>query len=91
VDLLDHLLGVLDHAGARDDRQDQPVLGVVGDVVPPVSLVVIGRVGGVAMRRLLGDERPFLVELDLAGLGGKRPRVRRGRLGRAARPCEPAA
>ena len=47
------------------------MLGVEGDVVPLVPLVVIGRVGGVAVLLLLGDERPLLIELDLAGPGGK--------------------
>ncbi len=39
------------------------MLGVVGDVVPPVSLVIVGRVIGVAVGLLLGDERPLLMEL----------------------------
>ena len=58
-------------SGAGDHRQDQPVLGVVGDVVPPVPLLVIVRVERVAVGLLLEDERPLLVELDLTGLGGK--------------------
>jgi hypothetical protein len=91
VGLADDLLGVLGRAGAGDDGQDQAMLGIVGDEVPPVSLVVIGRVVGVAVLLLLGDERPLLIELNFAGLGGKRPRARRGRLGRALRPCGPAA
>src|SRR5262249_8200828 len=61
------------------------VLGVVGDVVPPVALVVVGGVGRVTVLLLLGDERPLLVELDLTGPRGKKPRApgeRRGRAGR---------
>src|SRR6516225_6193908 len=66
---------------ARDDGQDQLVLGIIGEVVPPVPLVVVGRVGGVAVLLLLTDERPGLVELDLASPRGKKPRARLERRG----------
>src|SRR4029079_4320213 len=73
---------------------DQLVLRVQRDVVPAVPLAVVGRVIAVAGGLLLGDERPLLTELALGREGGKPPRVRRGRRGRArprsgcsARPC----
>ena len=40
-------------------------------MVPGVPLAVIGRVGGVAVLLLLGDEGPLLIELDLTREGGK--------------------
>ena len=86
LDLLDHLLDVLDVAGPGHDAEHQPVLGVVGDVVPPVPMVRIGGVVRVAMLLLLEDERPLLVELDLLSPGGKKPRTRRGVAGRGRRP-----
>src|SRR5262249_41188814 len=55
-------------------------------VVPPVPLLVVGRVGRVAILRLLAHEAPHLIELRLAGLRGKQPRVHRGPPGRAVRP-----
>jgi hypothetical protein len=91
IDLLEDLLRVLDRARARDDGQDQAMLGIVGDMVPPVPLVVIGRVGRVAILLLLVDEGPLLIELDLAGLRGKKPRVPRGPPWRALRPCGPVS
>ena len=56
-------------------------------MVPPVPAVVVGRVVGVAVLLLLEDERPLLVELDLTGVRGKKPRARRGVAGRARRPA----
>jgi hypothetical protein len=47
LDLVDDLLGALPDASPGDHRQDEPELGIEGDVVPPVPLVVIDRVGGV--------------------------------------------
>src|SRR4051794_33043985 len=75
VGLVDDLLGILDRAGARDDGQDQSVLGVVGEVVPPVPLMVVGRVSSEEHLPVLQYAGPHVVDLDLAGLGGKRPRV----------------
>ncbi len=62
----------LDVAGPRRDGEDQAVLGVVGDMIQVVPLEVIGRVGAVAGRLLLGDERPLLLELDLGGPVGEK-------------------
>ncbi len=47
------------------------MLGVKGDVVSVIPLVVVGRVGSIAVLLLLGDEGPFLIELDLTRPGGK--------------------
>jgi hypothetical protein len=47
------------------------MLGVEGDVVPVVLLVVVGRIRSVAVLLLLGDEGPLLIELDLGRPGGK--------------------
>jgi hypothetical protein len=41
-------------------------------------VVVVGGVGRVAVFLFLEDVRPLLVELDLTGLRGKKPRTRRG-------------
>src|SRR5262249_30758055 len=78
-----HVLGI---AGPGDDPEDQLVLGVLSLVIPPITALVIGRVGRIAGRWLLEDERPVLVELDLTGLRGKKPRARRGVAGRARPP-----
>jgi Thioesterase domain len=43
------------------DHQDQPVLGVVGDVVPVIPAVIIGRAGRVAVILLLAHEGPLLI------------------------------
>ena len=85
LDLGDDLLDALGDPRPGDDRQDQLVLGVVGDVVPPVPLVIIDRVGGIAILLLLGHERPLLVELDLAGPRGKKPRAPHEHRGHASR------
>ena len=71
VDLPDRLLAGPRRALARDDDEQQAVLGVDRRVIPVVALVVVGRVVGVAGLLLLGDEVPLLVELDLTGPRGK--------------------
>ncbi len=75
----DQGLGVLDGPRPGHDADDQAMLGVERPMVPVISLVVVGRVGAVAVRLLLGDEGPLLIELDLGRPGGKSPRVRRER------------
>jgi hypothetical protein len=47
------------------------VLSVEGDVIPVIPLVVIVRIGRVAVLLLLGDEGMLLIELDLAGPRGR--------------------
>ena len=83
--VLDRRLGVLDRPGPGDRRDDQPVFGVQRHVIPRVALVVVDRVGAVAVGLLLGDEGPLLIELDLGRPGGRSPRVRRGGPWRARR------
>src|SRR5512147_2309129 len=58
-------------------------------MVPPITLVVVVGVGGIAVLLLLAHERPHLVELDLAGRRGKNPRARRERRGHVVRPSSP--
>src|SRR4051794_9203366 len=62
---------------AGDGTQHQPVLGVERHVVPVVAPAGVGRVSRVDVLLLLADERPLLVELQLAGPGGKRRPTRR--------------
>jgi hypothetical protein len=85
LDRGDDFLGALGDPRPGDDRQHPLRLRVVGDVVPPVPLGVVGRVRGVARLRLLGHEGPRLVALDLRGPRGKTPRAPHERRGRAAR------
>ena len=59
-------------ARTGDHGQHQFVLGVVGDMVPPIPLAVVGRIGRDSVPLLLSDERPGLVELDLAGRRGEK-------------------
>src|SRR5262249_51631802 len=91
LDLSDDRLAVLLRPRPGDHRQDQAVLRVVGDVVPVIPAVVVGRIAGVAVLLLLADEGPLLIELDLAGTGGKRPPTRRGRPWRGGRRAGPVA
>src|SRR5262249_12299957 len=56
-------------------------------VVPVVAATVIGRVVAIAVLFLLADERPLLVELHLARLGGKKPPTRHGAAGHGPRPA----
>ena len=69
--LLDDRLGVLDRPAPGDDRQDQAVFGVVGDMVPVVTALGVIGVGRVSLSLFLAHERPRLVELDFAGSGGE--------------------
>jgi hypothetical protein len=71
MEIRDQGLGVLDRPRPRDGRDDQAMLVVRRHVIPVVPLVVVGRVGAVDVRLLLGDEGPLLIELDLSG----KPRV----------------
>src|SRR4029077_9452069 len=69
-----------------DGADDQAMFRVQGQVVPAIPAQVIGGGGGGAVLLPFADERPLLVELDLARVGGKRPRVRRGVAGLAHPP-----
>src|SRR3954453_14514029 len=78
MDLLDDLLAVPRRALAGDHGQQQAVFGIDCRVIPIVPIVVVAGVAGVCVLLLLGDEVPLLVELDLTGPRGKKPRARRG-------------
>jgi hypothetical protein len=69
LDLADQLLDRLRRPLPRDHRHHQPVLRVEGHVVPAVAAEPIVGLVLVAVLLLLGDERPRLVHLDLAGRG----------------------
>ena len=83
LELVDHRHDILDRPLAGHDADHQPALGIDRDVVPGVSLAVIGRLGLVAILLLLGHERPLLIELGLAREGGKSRPTRRGGRGNA--------
>src|SRR6185437_14322587 len=89
LDLTDDRMAILFGPRPGDHRQGQPVLRVVGDVIPVVPAVIVGRAVGIAVLLLLADEGPLLIELDLAGTGGKSPRARRGRPRRGDRRGAP--
>jgi hypothetical protein len=93
TELLTHLvhdcIAVLPRSRPGNHRQDELVLGVEGDMVPIVAAVVVIGVRGIAVLLLLSDEGPFLVELDFACIGGKKPPTPRGWLWRADRPAGP--
>ena len=55
-------------------------------MVPVIAESRIIRIIGVTVFFLLADEGPFFVELDLAGLRGKKPRVHRGVREHGAQP-----
>lgn len=75
LDLADQLLDRLGRPLPRDHRHHQPVLRVERHMVPAVPAEVVLGVVLVAVLLLLGDERPRLVHLDLAGLGAARHQV----------------
>ena len=83
VEVLDGQLDQLGTARTNEQADHQAMLGVVGDVVPTIAAVVLS---WTAVLLLLGDKGPLLVELDLTGFWGKKPRVRRGVAGRVRRP-----
>ena len=73
VDLLDHLLASRACPLARHQAEQEPALGIDRGVVPVVTPQPVQRVEGIARLLLLRDGGPLLVDLDLAGPGGKRP------------------
>ena len=62
------------------------MLGVEGDMIRAVALMVILRVLQVAMLLLAVDEGPLLIQLKLPGLRGKKPPVPGAGFARAGRP-----
>ena len=81
-------LDLLDRPLARHHADHQAMLGIDGHMVPVVSLPSVVGVGRIAAFFLLAHKRPLFVELNLACIGGKRPRVRRGVGGRGRRPTD---
>src|SRR5262249_28471040 len=70
------------------DAEHQTAIRVKGHVVPLLTLGDVILVQQyVAMLLLLGDEGPFLIQLDLLRRGGKSPPIRRGRPGHVRPPC----
>ena len=61
-----------------DDFKDKFVFGIQGNGIPVVAATSVSRIAFVAMFFLLEYEVPLFVELNLLGVGGKTPRVRRG-------------
>ena len=83
--LMHFVLGSL----AGQHTHHHAVFRVKGHMVPMVSLPGIGWFLGVAMLLFLAHERPLRIELDFAGLRGKKPRVRRGLAERADQRLRP--
>ena len=69
MEVPDQRLGILDGPLPGDHAHDQSMIGVERHVVPMVTLAISGRVGGVAVGLLLGDEGPLLIVLGLAVRG----------------------
>lgn len=69
MSLLDQRFGVFDRPGSGDHAKDQAAFRIQGDMIPEVSLGVVGRVATIAMGFLLADIGPLLVKLDLGGEG----------------------
>ena len=61
-----------------DDFKDKFVFGIQCNVIPVVAATSVSRIAFVAIFFLLENEVPLFVELNLLGVGGKTPRVRRG-------------
>ena len=60
-----------------DDFQDEFVFGIQRDVIPIVTTACVSRIVFVAVFLLFSDKVPLFVELNLLGIRGKKPRVRR--------------
>ena len=73
---------VLFRSFAVDDFQHEFVFGIKGDVIPIVAATGVRRIIFVATFLFLPHKVPLFVELNLLGLWGKNPRVRRGELRR---------
>ena len=84
-------LGVLDRPRPGDHRQDQLVLGVVGDVVPVVAAVVVVGVVGSQFFCFLPTNAHFSSNWTSRVSGGKGHQLVVGVLGVLDRPAGPAA
>ncbi len=85
-EVLDCRLDAFGHTRPGLDTHDQTVLGAVGEVIPSLPHLGVGRVGRVTLLRFLARRGPLLIELGLAGPRGKKPRARRASRGRGHRP-----
>ena len=74
---------------ADHNFQDQTAIGVECDMIPLIATKPVLLLGGIAVLLFLGDEGPLLIQLHLAGIGGKKPRVRRGVSGRVRQTVWP--
>lgn len=81
--LLKELLDKDFGAFADDHFQHQSMIGIVGDVIPLVATEEIFFDLGVTVLLLFADEGPLFIQLDLVGIGGKSPPVRRATGGHA--------
>lgn len=75
MDFLDQLLAVAALAFARHQAEQQPALRVDGRVVPSIAAQAVERIVRVAVLLFLADEAPLVIDLDRAGLRGKKPPV----------------
>jgi len=75
--ILYQLLRVLDRPLTIDDIQHEFVFGIQRDMIPVVAATSISRIVFVAILFLFSYKVPFLVELNLFRLWGKKRRVRR--------------
>ena len=71
-------LGVPFRPFAIDHLQHKFVFGIHCDTIPVVAATSVRRMTFIAVFFLLVHEVPLFVELNLFGLWGKKPRVRRG-------------
>ena len=60
-----------------DDFQDEFVFGIQRNMIPIVTTARVSRIVFVAVLLLFSDKVPLFVELNLLGVRGKKPRVRR--------------
>ena len=72
LEIVHQVLDVFFDPFAWNYTHDQLVLGVQRNRVPVIAESPIIRIIGVTVFFLLADEGPFFVELDLAGLRGKK-------------------
>ena len=87
--LLNHPHQLLDiglPASAKDHAQDQSMLRIKGHMIPAISDLLFFQFLLAAPPSLLENKGPLLIQLHLAGLGGKKPAPPGAIAGRATRP-----
>ena len=75
VDLLDQFEAICGVSLAGHQRQQQATLGIDGRMVPVVTAQAVHGIVRITRLFLLEDEGPLLINLDFAGLRGKKPPV----------------